>query len=40
VLEFPTVEPAKAWLESPEYREAGALRHMAAATRAIVVQGI
>jgi uncharacterized protein (DUF1330 family) len=40
VLEFPSVQQAKAWLESPEYREARALRQMAATTRAIVVQGI
>jgi uncharacterized protein (DUF1330 family) len=40
VLEFPAAEQAKAWLESPEYRAARALRHGAASTRAIVVQGI
>lgn len=40
ILEFPTVERAKQWLESPEYREARALRHAAATTSAIVVQGL
>jgi uncharacterized protein (DUF1330 family) len=40
ILEFPTVEKAKEWLRSPEYREARALRHKTARTRAIVVQGL
>jgi uncharacterized protein (DUF1330 family) len=40
VLEFPTVENAKEWLESPEYREARALRHSTAKTNAVVVQGV
>jgi uncharacterized protein (DUF1330 family) len=40
ILEFPTVERAKQWLESPEYREACALRHAAATTSAFVVQGL
>lgn len=40
VLEFPTVEKAREWIESPEYREARALRHMTATTNAIVVQGV
>lgn len=40
ILEFPTTEQAKRWLESAEYREARALRHAAAKTNAIVVQGL
>ncbi|MEO7129588.1 MAG: DUF1330 domain-containing protein [Rhodoferax sp.] len=40
ILEFPTVERAKEWLESPEYREARALRHVTATTNAVVVQGV
>jgi len=40
VLEFPTVERAKQWLDSPEYREARALRHLATTTDAIAVQGV
>lgn len=40
VLEFPTVDRAKQWLHSPEYREARALRHSAASSNAIVVQGV
>ncbi|MFT0545465.1 DUF1330 domain-containing protein [Allopusillimonas ginsengisoli] len=39
MLEFPTVEIARQWLDSPEYAEARALRHLAATTNAIVVQG-
>jgi uncharacterized protein (DUF1330 family) len=40
ILEFESVERAKQWLESPEYREARALRHASAHTRMIVVEGI
>lgn len=40
LLEFPTVEQAKAWIESPQYREARALRHATAKTHAVVVQGL
>lgn len=40
ILEFPTVDKAKAWLESPEYREARALRQASATTNAFVTQGL
>ncbi|HVL34829.1 MAG TPA: DUF1330 domain-containing protein [Burkholderiales bacterium] len=40
ILEFPTVDTAKAWLESPEYREARALRQASATTNAFVTQGL
>ena len=40
ILEFPTAEQAKAWIDSPEYREARALRHATATTNAILVEGI
>lgn len=40
VLEFPTAEQVKAWIDSPEYREARALRHATAATKAILVEGL
>lgn len=39
VLEFPSAERARAWIDSPEYREARALRHATASTRAILVEG-
>ena len=40
IAEFPSVEQAKAWLESPEYRDARALRHETARSKMIVVQGV
>jgi uncharacterized protein (DUF1330 family) len=40
VLEFPTAGQAKAWIDSPEYREARALRHATATTNAILVEGV
>ena len=40
VAEFPSVEQAKAWLESPEYHDARALRHETARSKMIVVQGV
>ncbi len=40
VLEFPTAEQAKAWIDSPEYSEARALRHATASTHAILVEGL
>lgn len=40
VLEFPSMTRAKAWLTSPEYAIAKALRHSAARTRMIVVEGV
>jgi uncharacterized protein (DUF1330 family) len=40
VLEFPTAEQALAWIDSPEYRDARALRHATATTKAILVEGV
>jgi uncharacterized protein (DUF1330 family) len=39
VLEFPTLEQARAWWASPEYAEAKALRQNSADTEMIVVEG-
>lgn len=39
VLEFPTLQRAKEWWGSAEYAPAKALRHRAARTGMIVVQG-
>ena len=39
VLEFPTVERAKEWWGSPEYRPAKELRHATATTEMILVEG-
>lgn len=39
VVEFPSVEAAKAWHDSPDYREARAVRALAAKFKLIVVEG-
>ena len=40
ILEFDSIDQAKAWMDSPEYREARAMRHQAATSRTIVVEGV
>jgi uncharacterized protein (DUF1330 family) len=40
ILEFPSVEQAKAWWSSEEYAEAKALRQATAQSRMIVVAGV
>jgi uncharacterized protein (DUF1330 family) len=40
LLEFPSVEQAKAWWASAEYAEAKALRQATARTQMIVVAGV
>jgi len=40
MVEFPSVERAKAWWASEEYAEAKALRQATAKTQMIVVQGV
>jgi uncharacterized protein (DUF1330 family) len=40
ILEFPSTEQAKSWLNSPEYAPARALRHEYAKSRMLVVEGI
>lgn len=40
ILEFPTVERAKQWLYSDEYRAARELRHKTATTQMVVVEGV
>jgi uncharacterized protein (DUF1330 family) len=39
ILEFASMERAKAWLNSPEYAPARALRHKYANSKMIVVEG-
>ena len=39
VLQFPTLEKAKAWWESPEYAPAKAIRQQAAHTKMLMVEG-
>lgn len=40
ILEFPTSEQAKAWLNSPEYAPARAMRHAYAKSRMVVIEGL
>ena len=39
ILEFPSTEQAKNWLNSPEYAPARALRHQYAQSNIVVVEG-
>jgi uncharacterized protein (DUF1330 family) len=39
VLEFPTMERAKEWLNSEEYREPRKMRHRTAKTHMLVIEG-
>jgi uncharacterized protein (DUF1330 family) len=40
ILKFPSIEAAKAWYESPEYREAREHRFKGATYRAVIVEGL
>jgi uncharacterized protein (DUF1330 family) len=40
ILEFESMEKAKAWLNSPEYAPARTLRHKYARTNMVVVEGV
>jgi uncharacterized protein (DUF1330 family) len=40
ILEFPSSEQAKAWLNSPEYAPARAMRHQYAKSRMVVIEGV
>lgn len=40
ILEFPSFEQAKAWLNSPEYAPARALRHRYAKSTMVVIEGM
>lgn len=40
IVEFPSVEKAKAWWSSTEYAEAKALRQATAKTQMVVAQGL
>ena len=40
ILEFDSMDKAKTWMNSPEYREARAMRHQAATSCTIVVEGV
>ncbi len=40
ILEFPSVEQAKRWVNSPEYAPARKLRHQYAHSNMVVVEGV
>ena len=40
ILEFPDLEAAKRWYDSPEYAEVRAIRFKASTARAVLVQGV
>ena len=40
ILEFPDLDRARAWWGSPEYAEGKALRHAAATSRMLLVEGV
>lgn len=40
ILEFPSVEVAKAWWESDAYTEARSIRERAATTKLMIVEGL
>ncbi len=40
ILQFPSVEQAKAWLNSPEYAPARALRQQYAKSQMVVIEGV
>lgn len=40
ILEFPSVQQAKTWMNSPEYAPARALRHKYSRSNAVVVEGV
>lgn len=40
ILEFPSLEQAKAWVNSPEYAPARAMRHAYATSQMVVIEGI
>jgi uncharacterized protein (DUF1330 family) len=40
ILEFPTVERARAWWDSPEYAPAKAVRQSCAETQLVIAEGL
>jgi len=40
ILEFPSADQARAWLNSPEYAPARALRHQYAHTQSVLIEGL
>ena len=40
MLEFPSIDQAQAWLDSPEYAPARRLRQLSAKSRMVVIEGV
>ena len=40
ILEFPSLDQAKAWIDSPEYAPARALRHKYASSKMVAIEGV
>ena len=40
IAEFPTLEAARAWYESPAYQKAAQHRHLGAIYRGLIVEGV
>ncbi len=40
ILQFDSIEQAKAWHDSPEYRQARELRHKTATSNMVVIEGV
>ena len=40
ILEFESIEKARAWLDSPEYKPVRAIRHRTAKTNMVVIEGL
>ena len=40
ILEFDSIQQARAWLESPEYQPARQLRHRTAVSNMVVIEGV
>tara|TARA_R110000787_G_scaffold8220_4_gene27452 strand:+ start:95491 stop:95781 length:291 start_codon:yes stop_codon:yes gene_type:complete len=40
ILKFPSLERAREWVDSPEYREARKMRHKSAISRMYTVDGV
>jgi len=40
IIEFPSLDKAKLWWDSPEYNQAKKLRHRAASTNVVFIEGL
>ncbi len=40
IIKFDSVAQARAWIESPEYRPLRAIRHKAAKSKIVIVEGV